>query len=525
MQAVVYARYSSEKQDSTSIDDQLSVCRARANRDGITIINMHHDGAVSGSTQVGSRAGGKALLADAMAGRFEILLLEGLDRLSRDQVEQESIVRRLEHRNIRIIGVCDGYDSEAPGRKVMRGVRGLINEIYLDDLRAKTHRGMSGQFDRGFMAGGKLYGYDIVKTEQGSNYVINEAEAAIVRWIFQSVAEGKGFRAIALRLNEDGVIAPRGGKWSVSGVYGSPVKGTGMLNNSLYAGIYTWNRSQWVKDPDTGTRKRIERPEAEWRRADVPELRIVDKSTWAKVRHRIDTGRDEYGRKTATRPMKSLLGGILRCPHCGGPMAGRDRNYYGCSIHHNVGPSACPDYRLNRGHVEKRLLTIVRKDLLSPAAARMYEREFRNHLKAHNGESKVRDARLRLSAVEKEISRMVDAIVSVGSSPALSSRLRAAERERDALTEIAGTTEQVMEVPDIRGIFKQQLLNLGEALKREPEVARAAMGQIFGKIGLELRGSEVWGQIKTSPALLMVVGDASRNGSGDVIPPLEVRIL
>ncbi|RUR52749.1 recombinase family protein [Vreelandella populi] len=517
MHAVVYARYSSEKQDSTSIDDQLSVCRARANRDGFEIIAMHHDGAVSGSTQVGSREGGKALLADAMAGRFEVLLLEGLDRLSRDQVEQESIVRRLEHRNIRIIGVCDGYDSEAPGRKVMRGVRGLINEIYLDDLRAKTHRGMAGQFDRGFIAGGKLYGYDIEKTEQGSRYVINEEEAAIVRWIFRSVAEGKGYRAIALKLNDDGVISPRGNKWTTSGVYGSPLKGTGMINNSLYAGIYIWNRSQWVKDPDTGKRKRIERPQSEWKKIDVPELRIIDKVTWAKVRHRIDDGRDEYGRKSAHRPLKSLLGGILRCPHCQGPMAGRDRYYYGCSVHHNTGPLACSGYRIRRQHVDNRMLSIVRQDLLSPAAARLYEKEFRQHLKDNSNAGKVKAAKKRLGEVEQEISRMIDAIVSVGASPALSARLKAAERERDSLNEIVGQGDQETEVPDIRGIFKRQLLNLGEALKREPEIARTAMGQIFGRVGLELRGNEVWGQIKTSPALLMVAGDASRNGSGDRI--------
>ncbi|HSP31763.1 MAG TPA: recombinase family protein [Halomonas sp.] len=121
MNSVIYARYSSDKQDSTSIDDQVSICRARAERDCLEVKLIHADAAISGSTQVASREGGKALLADAMAARFDVLLLEGLDRLSRDQVEQESIVRRLEHRGIRIIGVCDGYDSEAPGRKVMRG--------------------------------------------------------------------------------------------------------------------------------------------------------------------------------------------------------------------------------------------------------------------------------------------------------------------------------------------------------------------------------------------------------------------
>jgi DNA invertase Pin-like site-specific DNA recombinase len=102
-----------------------------------------------------------------------VLIVESLDRLSRDQVEQERIVRRLEHRGIIILGVADGYDSRMGGRKIMRGVRGLINELYLDDLRYKTHRGQSGQVGRGYIAGGKSYGYDIVKTESGSKYVIN----------------------------------------------------------------------------------------------------------------------------------------------------------------------------------------------------------------------------------------------------------------------------------------------------------------------------------------------------------------
>ena len=92
-----------------------------------------------------------------------------------------------------IIGLADGYDSQHQGRKVMRGVRGLINELYLDDLRHKTQRGMHGQVDRGYIAGGKSYGYDIVKDEAGSRYVINEEQAHWVRWIFQKVANGHPF--------------------------------------------------------------------------------------------------------------------------------------------------------------------------------------------------------------------------------------------------------------------------------------------------------------------------------------------
>ena len=158
MLAATYCRYSSDRQRETSIADQLRVCQAYVDQRGWRLVATHSDEEVSGSTPVGARRGGAALLADAMADRFGVLVLEGLDRLSRDLVEQETIVRRLEHRGIRIVGVCDGYDSEATGKKLHRGMRGLINEVYLDDLRAKTHRGQAGQVSRGYSAGGG--GYD-----------------------------------------------------------------------------------------------------------------------------------------------------------------------------------------------------------------------------------------------------------------------------------------------------------------------------------------------------------------------------
>ncbi|WP_311515421.1 recombinase family protein [Oligella urethralis] len=60
------------------------------------------------------------MLAEGMAGNYDALMLEGLDRLSRDQVEQERIVRRLAYRGIEIAGVADGYDSTLSARKVLR---------------------------------------------------------------------------------------------------------------------------------------------------------------------------------------------------------------------------------------------------------------------------------------------------------------------------------------------------------------------------------------------------------------------
>jgi hypothetical protein len=98
--AVLYARYSTDKQRETSIDDQLRAAHTRAEREGWEIVGTHADEGVSGSTPVALRPGGKALLAGALAGRFDVLILEGLDRLSRELGEAESMVKRLEHRAI-----------------------------------------------------------------------------------------------------------------------------------------------------------------------------------------------------------------------------------------------------------------------------------------------------------------------------------------------------------------------------------------------------------------------------------------
>ena len=95
MRTALYARYSTDRQRETSIADQRRVCEARIATEGWQLVAVHADQEISGSSTVGSRPGGAALLADALAGRFDLLLLEGRDRLSRDLVEQETIVRRL----------------------------------------------------------------------------------------------------------------------------------------------------------------------------------------------------------------------------------------------------------------------------------------------------------------------------------------------------------------------------------------------------------------------------------------------
>ncbi|QDD65573.1 recombinase family protein [Herbaspirillum seropedicae] len=521
MKAAIYARYSSDKQNDTSLEDQFRVCRARAAREGADVEFERSDAAISGSTAVASRPGGNAMLADALAGRFEILLVEGLDRLSRDQVEQERVVRRLEHRGIRIIGAADGYDSNHSGRKIMRGVRGLINDLYLDDLRSKTHRGQSGQVERGYIAGGKSYGYDIERIEGGSQYRVNPQQARWVVWIFEQYAAGNSVQKIAHALNNQGVPSPRDGTWAVSAIYGSPMKGSGILNNSMYVGKYVWNRSQWIKDPDTGRRQRIERPREEWQEAALPELRIVDDQLWGQVRDRIDAGRDEHGRKRQVRPATTLFGGMMTCPHCGGAVVAINADRYGCAAAKDRGPAVCKGFSIPRDLVEKRLVSIVRGELLSPMAAAEFEKAFLELLQESTGTGEdAVQANKRIAQLTSEIGKIVDAIAMVGASDALAERLKSLENDRRAIQRRLAlkAASEAANKPNIAAIFNQILMNLTEALRENPLVARKILGDIFGSIQLELReDNQVWAKMATAQLLKQVAGPSISvvAGAGD----------
>jgi len=109
MRAVIYTRVSTQGQRETSHDDQARNCEQRAAREGWAVGQRYTDHGISGSKR--DRPAYQRMLADAAAGKFEALLVDDLSRFSRDSVEQETEIRRLERRKVRVVGVSDGYDS------------------------------------------------------------------------------------------------------------------------------------------------------------------------------------------------------------------------------------------------------------------------------------------------------------------------------------------------------------------------------------------------------------------------------
>src|SRR5207244_1147791 len=104
--------------------------------------------------------------------------------------------------------------SEGEISELHVGLKGTMNALFLKDLAAKTHRGLEGRIRQGRSAGGQVYGYDIVReTDSRGEPVrgkreINQAEAAIVRRIFNEYATGRSPKKIAHGLNADSIPGP-----------------------------------------------------------------------------------------------------------------------------------------------------------------------------------------------------------------------------------------------------------------------------------------------------------------------------
>lgn len=521
LRAASYSRYSSDNQRDTSIDDQERLTGARGTAEGWPMVAGFSDCEISASTPMALRAGGKRMLAAAARGEFEVLLIEGLDRCWRDIVDQEQTIRRLEHQGVRIIGVSDGYDTRHEDRELSRGVRGLLNQQYLRDLAKKTHRGLTGQVFRGGHAGGLSYGYRSIEAGAIHRLKIDENQAPWVRWIFEHYAAGWSCQKIAAELNVLGVKTGRGGTWAVSALYGSPNKGSGVLNNELYVGRYVWNRSQWKKDPDTGKRFRLIRPPEEWLIEERPELRILDVDLWQAVRDRMNGTRLANGGKGKGARPKTLLGGLMTCSKCGGAIIAVSGRDYGCAAHKDRGPAVCIGTRVRRKATDLRLLAVVREDLLSQSAVIELRDQVETLLDAQRqaAAGAAGAAKAALGEVAREIDRLVDAIGAMGHSSALAVRLKDAEaRMAKLVSEAVRKPAAPVKIDDVMARYRRELLALETALQAEPERARAALRTYFGEIVVEETGAQAWATFTADPGrlLLQATGDSGYGCGGRI---------
>ena len=545
LRCALYARYSSDQQRAASIEDQFRVCRERAARENWKIAGAYKDSAVSGASMI-LRPGIQALLEDARRGLFEIVVAEALDRVSRDQADVATLYKHLKFAGVMIVTLSEGEINE-----LHVGLKGTMNALFLKDLAAKTRRGLRGRVEQGRSGGGLCYGYDVVKSFDGSGdpvrggRTINETEAETVRRVFREFADGASPRTVARRLNEEKIPGPSGRLWMDTTIRGHAKRGTGLINNELYIGRLVWNRLRYVKNPETGKRVSRINPPGDWIVREVPELRIVDDDLWQAVKHRQGEITEQYAtvieatqsaranRLNGAHRPRHLLSGLLECGVCGGPYSMRGQDRYGCSNHIMTG--ACSNGRgIRRTVIEERVLTGLKDRLMAPEAAEAM-RAYAGETNRINRERRASGAgeRKELAGIEKKIAAMIAVIEDGGYVRGMVDRLRELEARQDELHErLSAAPADLPDIhPNIKDVYRRKVERLAEALDHA-EDRDAAASAIRGLIErIVLTPGEKWAEMDAVlygdlGTILEWAGNGSQNTkTGIPMPEMSVSVV
>ena len=295
--AVLYARYSSDKQREASIDDQLRVCRKYCGDEGIEVVAEYKDYALSGKTD--HRPEFRRMIANAPESDYVVVYM--FDRFSRDRLDSAAYKKALRDCGVRVVSATEPVE-DTPEGGLHEGLMELLSEYYVKDLARKVRRGMEGNALKAQDNGYRIYGYSTDPATR--RYVVNEAEAADVREVFSRRVSGESINSIAAHMAEKGCVTSTGRPVDFNWV-------KRVLTRKAYTGVYSWGG--------------IEVP------GGMPE--IIDEITF-QAAQKVISGRTR--KQPGWEPYR--LTGKLYCGFCGLPMhgyAGRGKNgrryrYYGC---------------------------------------------------------------------------------------------------------------------------------------------------------------------------------------------------
>ena len=223
--AVIYARFSCNKQREASIDDQLRICRQWCQRERYAIVAEYCDYAISGRTD--DRPEFQRMVANA--GESDIVLVYMMDRFSRGEYDAPIYKRELAQHGVKLVSALE---------QIPDSPEGIIYEKLLEGLAAceskktaiRTRRGMEGNALKCKTNGVRVFGY---ASNEADEYVIDEDEAAFVREAFKRRIAKETTNSIARDFAARGVKTSQGNPCGYSMV-------ERMVKNRKYTGRYEW---------------------------------------------------------------------------------------------------------------------------------------------------------------------------------------------------------------------------------------------------------------------------------------------
>ena len=221
--AVIYARYSSEKQTDQSIEGQIRECTDYAKRHDILILDSYIDKATTGTND--NRFSFQKMLKDCVKQAWDMILVYKLDRFSRNKYEMAIHRKTLRDNGVKLVSVKENIPDTPEGIILESLLEGMA-EYYSAELSQKVKRGLRESRLKGLYTGGGLpFGYKIVDHKP----VLDEFNAPIVKRIFDEYVEGIPVTTTIQRLTSEGV-RHRGKPLVANTVYN-------MLKNEKYTGV------------------------------------------------------------------------------------------------------------------------------------------------------------------------------------------------------------------------------------------------------------------------------------------------
>ncbi|WP_323708602.1 cassette chromosome recombinase CcrB [Mammaliicoccus sciuri] len=357
----LYVRVSTLAQDidGFSINAQITQLKEYCSFQGYKVVDVYADRGISGKSM--NRPELQRMLKDSKEGKLDCVMVYKTSRLARNTSDLLSIVEGLHRQNVEFFSLSENMKFDSNSGKLLLQILASFSEFERNNIAEGAFMGQLRRSQEGYYQGNLPLAYDKIPDNK-HELMINQHEANIVKYIFESYAKGHGYRKIANALNHKGYVTKKGNPFSISAI-------TYILSNPFYIG-----KIQFAKYKDWNDKRRKglnDKPVI----AEGKHTPIISQDLWDKVQARkkqVSKKPQVHGKGT------NLLTGIISCPNCSAPMAASNTTntlkdgtkkrirYYSCSNFRNKGSKVCSANSVRADVIEKyvmdQILEIVKSD-------------------------------------------------------------------------------------------------------------------------------------------------------------------
>jgi site-specific DNA recombinase len=379
MRVALYPRVSGhEQEDNYSIPEQIERMKKYCDAKDWMVYKIYTDSVQTGADM--DRPGLQSMIKDCQDGKFDMVLVYKLDRLSRSQKDTLYLIEDVfEKNNVGFTSMTENFDTSTPHGKFIVGILAVFAQLEREKIKERTMIGKQARAAEGKWHGGKWtpIGYDY---EDGL-LKVNEYEKMQILEIADLFLQRTPVRTIATIMTEKG-YKHKHGEWdakTIKRVLENPVN-LGLIKDGehLHPGLHD---------------------------------AIIEEQIYDEIQVIMNERKEKYG--ATARPHKSLLAGFIFCKHCGGKYARQTNTeglqYYSCYSRNKsqkkmIKDPNCKNKNYKAGELDAIILLEINKLAIDP--------EYVDHVRANKPKNdvneKIKSITSEIEKINSQISKMMD---------------------------------------------------------------------------------------------------------------------